>query len=95
MYKRQPFRPLARVVPAQPRVENMHDDAAGGAIAERRADVRVDGRKLSSVLNCYSVPFETIVCCIVHESALVLHVILSPSSAGSMTYYMQHIHSDV
>ena len=57
--------------------------------------MRVDGRKLSSVLNCYSVPFETIVCRIVHESTLVLHGILSPSSAGSMTYYMQHIHSDV
>ena len=85
------FFPPAR----QPRAENMHEDAGGEAIAERRADVRVDGRKLSSVLNCYSVPFETIVCCIVHESTLVLHVILSPSSAGSMTYYMQHIHSDV
>ena len=43
----------------------------------------------------YSVPFDAIVCCIVRESTLVLHVILSPPSAGSMTYYLNHIHTDV
>jgi HUS1 checkpoint protein len=54
---------------------------------DRRASVKVDSKRLAQVMNLYAMSIETVICCLIVEHCLVLHVFLHPQEAGTCTFY--------
>eukprot|EP00619_Florenciella_sp_RCC1007_P013556 CAMPEP_0205923070 /NCGR_PEP_ID=MMETSP1325-20131115/15566_1 /ASSEMBLY_ACC=CAM_ASM_000708 /TAXON_ID=236786 /ORGANISM="Florenciella sp., Strain RCC1007" /LENGTH=168 /DNA_ID=CAMNT_0053291213 /DNA_START=51 /DNA_END=557 /DNA_ORIENTATION=- len=73
----------------RPRMENMTDEDMGNT-----ASVKVDAKKLATVLNCYNVRHESIIMCLVDEENLVICVTLAPRATGVMTFFVPCITMD-
>ncbi|CAM9340365.1 unnamed protein product, partial [Choristocarpus tenellus] len=73
-----------------PRFESMDEQQC----RRNQASVKVDVKKLASVLSMYALRFEKAICCIIGGYSLVLHVILSPQGVGTLTYYMPVMNAD-
>lgn len=69
-----------------PRFESM----PGGENKNRhnQTTLKVDSKKLSNVLQVYSMPIESAILCLVDELTLVVHVFLAPRGSGTATYYI-------
>jgi hypothetical protein len=51
--------------------------------------VRVESRKLAMVLHAYTyLRFNSIIMCMIRDHSLILHVLLEPTSNGTLTFYL-------
>eukprot|EP00968_Pinguiococcus_pyrenoidosus_P023369 scaffold3726_cov270-Pinguiococcus_pyrenoidosus.AAC.9 len=67
-----------------PRFDGMDEDAA----IDNEVTVRVDGKKLASVLAFYALSCECAIACFVEGYTFIIHVFLAPRSVGTLTYYL-------
>jgi len=63
-------------------------DSLDESCEENRGTVKVDTKKLATVLSSYSLRFDSIIMCLIEGYSLVVHVILSPSNCGTLTFYL-------
>lgn len=67
----------------RPRFESLDENCSSN-----KARLKVDTRKLATTLACYSLRHESIIMCMIEDYSLVIHVVLAPSSAGTLTFYL-------
>eukprot|EP00614_Pseudopedinella_elastica_P004501 CAMPEP_0172602346 /NCGR_PEP_ID=MMETSP1068-20121228/22524_1 /TAXON_ID=35684 /ORGANISM="Pseudopedinella elastica, Strain CCMP716" /LENGTH=238 /DNA_ID=CAMNT_0013403651 /DNA_START=144 /DNA_END=860 /DNA_ORIENTATION=+ len=68
----------------QPRYESLIDDCE-----ENTCILKVDPKKLAMVLHAYTfLRFNSIIMCMVPNHSLILHVLLEPTSNGTLTFYL-------
>lgn len=53
-----------------------------------KASVKIDARRMSTILNYSHVSLSSAVLCISENEALVLHLTLAPIDMGSVTFYL-------
>jgi len=53
-----------------------------------KACVKVDTKKLATVLSYHTTAYESAILCVIENICLVLHVFLAPRGAGTVTYYI-------
>ena len=75
-----------------PRFQAPLDEQIDGA---NQATVKVDLRKLSTVLNIHYLVYDSACFYVTDNNALLLHVTLSPYEAGHVTYYVPIIEHDI
>lgn len=67
----------------RPRFESLDQNCANN-----KARLKVDTRKLATTLQCYALRHESIIMCMIEDYSLVVHVVLAPSAAGTVTFYL-------
>ena len=68
----------------RPRFEAMEE----GEARENSCALKCDSKRVASLFQCQSIPIDTSILCFVEGGCLVLHVLLSPNGAGTLTYYL-------
>jgi hypothetical protein len=68
-----------------PRFESLDEDAC----AANKCKLKVDAKKLANVLHAYNfLRFHSIIMCMIRDHSLILHVLLEPAAAGTLTFYL-------
>mmetsp|Transcript_24923 Transcript_24923/g.34158 ORF Transcript_24923/g.34158 Transcript_24923/m.34158 type:complete len:280 (-) Transcript_24923:433-1272(-) len=70
----------------QPRFESLDDNSE-----TNKAIVKVDAKTLATVLHSYGLRHDSMIMCLIEGCSLVLHVVLSPTCTGTLTFYLQII----
>lgn len=68
-----------------PRFESLDEEQC----LENKCKLKVDCKKMANVLHAYTfLRFHSIIMCMIREHSLILHVLLEPAAAGTLTFYL-------
>ena len=68
-----------------PRFESLDEDTC----ASNKCKLKVDAKKMANVLHAYTfLRFHSIIMCMIRDHSLILHVLLEPAAAGTLTFYL-------